>query len=288
MLRFLDRLWSFPLVVVADGQSQERTAGVVAAELCAFTNSNSKHVGGGQITADVAGCVSRVENVEEQTASCRGWGLSRECMSWLQEQEQVQSDGTAAQGAQEDVARDYVGGFVYFENGSFEEVVDVNPFRVANTQGAPCLQRVVAGFLFHSLYYSWAGCMWLTRVATWWLTCGTGHTPLSKAAYAGKRRVCEFFLGKFADDNRDQLVAPPSKHGRDADLETEAASGHHLSFARLAVPSQDLLLADGNGFRPADIARCAGFERLGDWLAKLSLAVESDHAAKSPPPALTS
>ncbi len=127
-----------------------------------------------------------------------------------------------------------------------------------------------------------------------------GHTPLSKAAYAGKVQACEFFLGMLlssasaAPDAAAAAVAVEEVHG-DGTTATlcddasgsgsgsgSSASGSSGSgsnagvvgqgrcFARLRVPVCDLLLPDGNGFRPADIARCAGFEGLAVRLSKLA------------------
>ena len=127
--------------------------------------------------------------------------------------------------------------FVYDEDTCSETDVLQNPFRVANTQG---------------------------------------HTPISKAAYSGHRRVCEYLLGiqALVDSNPNAAIESPN---------TQQGSQSQVAdtdVARLRVPLEDLLLADGNGFRPADIGRCAGFEKLGEWLDHLTHGLEPVAASK--------
>ena len=156
-------------------------------------------------------------------------------------------------------------------------------------------------------------------VVEWWRC--IGHTPLSKAAYAGKRHVCEFFLGVSASatlgscdatsvaatgtrgKNNNNDINGARLNGRtdaagtatattasgtaaattaaaaaaddDDKISSSNDNDNHQKFARLRVPMGDLLIADGHGFRPADIARVAGFERLGDWLSRLMSRQES-------------
>ena len=157
----------------------------------------------------------------EETVGSK-WALSPQCMDWLGQVEDglLKADadhGSENTNAQHDEAlQSQPSNQLLISSFGYSSRRHANPFRVANTQG---------------------------------------HTPLSKGAYAGKRHVCEFFLGICAADTE----------GFNVDSEAP-----QQNFAQLRVPLSDLLCADGNGFRPADIARCAGFERLGDWLDKLS------------------
>ena len=119
-----------------------------------------------------------------------------------------------------------------------------------------------------------------------------GHTPVSKAGYAGKRVVCEFFLGIEAGSTEvlpnepvlENSVANTTR--QETAVDTKRRKKFHglvptRRFAKLRVPTADLVLTDSNGFRPCDIARCAGFERIGAWL--LSLAELTDTSATTDP-----